>query len=170
MRTLIVLVFLLLPVLVQAHGDPEKKLPWDFFVSWEFAAEFRASAFYAADNNNDFHRLLRGEFRPGDEPLQKISLVNPKDKNETVDIIFVKEDKSLILAQYYYRWEGGLITYFYCFNINRDLVWYLVPLELFPYGKKDRTANIEKLGWHFYTEHFLCYLIYTAYPVGTSQE
>jgi hypothetical protein len=159
-----------MPISAWAHGDPEKILPWDYFVNWEKSAESKVSAFYVTDDNEEFHRLLRGEFKKGDIPLHKNVLVNPEDKDESVDIIFVKEDRSYVLAQYYYRGGDGLTTYFYCYNRDREPFWYLVPPEIFPYGKKDRQANMEILGWHFYTDHFLRYLVYTAYPTKTSRK
>ncbi len=166
MRTLIALTVLLLPI----HGGPQKVLPHSFFESWEFVTEFHASAFYAADNDEDFHRILRGEFRSGDTPLQQAKKVNPKNMNESMNLVVVNADEQLLLVQYFLRSESGSVTtYFYCLN-NSDSTWHLVPPELFPYGRKGRDENIEVLGGYFYSQHFFRYLIYTAYPVMTSQK
>ncbi len=171
MRTLTILVALLFPVLAQAHGNPEKTLPWDFFKPWKPAIEASVSPVYVVNENEDFYRLLNGEFIEGEKPLWKVNLVNRDDENESVDIIFIKNDRTLLLAQYYYRTGAGLTTYLYCMNTNREEVptWYLVPPELFPYGEGSRRANIEELGRYLFTEHFMRYVVYTAYPSKASQ-
>ncbi len=176
MRTLTILVALLFPILAQAHGDPDKKLPYGFYGTWESDNETRASAFYIADDNENFHRLLNGDIQKGDEPLYKVHYVNPNDKNESIDIIVIGIDRlevkngklvfsQLRLMQYYYHDGITLTTYLYCLNTELDSYWHLVSPRAFPYGEgKSRRSNIESLGWYLYTEHFMRYIVYTAYP------
>jgi len=120
---------------IMKDGEVMETLPRDFFEDWDLDEEESTSFFYRAESHDDAHRIFRGEFKAGDEPLHKQISRNPKDKNEMVWFVPIEKHKnSVVLIVYFHKVSGEMK-----FDLVRMyIVWKeggaiaLVPSQIFP--------------------------------------
>jgi len=120
---------------IMKDGKVMETLPRDFFEDWDTDEEKTPSFFYRVESHDDAHRIFRGEFKEGDEPLPKLIYRNPEDKDEMAWFVPIeKGESSVVLIVYFHKIPDKMK-----FDLVRMyIVWKeggtvaLVPPRIFP--------------------------------------
>lgn len=116
-------------------GEVMETLPQDFFKSWDVDEEETSSFFYRVESSDDVHRIFRGDFKEGDEPLPKLVSSNPKDRKELIWFVPIRKHKDIAVIIIYFHkvpdsMKFDLVRMYIAWQSGTEMK--MVPPQVFP--------------------------------------
>ena len=120
---------------IMKDGEVMEVLPQNFFVNWDLKEEESNSFIYRVESSDDVHRIFRGDFKEGDEPLPKLVSSNPKDRKELIWFIPIRKHKDIaVIIIYFHKVPDSvkfdLVRMYIAWQSGTEMK--MVPPQVFP--------------------------------------